>query len=114
VFYTEKRYNCVDTDNGGDALKDETDDIVEIDEEDNFCKPEGVVRFAIDNINKLSSSILSNATYIRGLPWYVSVLCHPRVDNICLRLVTINILVDYRLLKKCQLIFNCTSSLKIW
>jgi len=41
---------------------------------------EGVVQFAISNISKLSSSILSNATYIRGLPWYVSVLYHPSMD----------------------------------
>ena len=62
-------------DNSGDALKDETDDIVEIDEEDNFCKPEGVVRFSISGISKLNSSILSSATYIRGLPWYVVWWC---------------------------------------
>ncbi|XP_065899371.1 ubiquitin carboxyl-terminal hydrolase 7-like isoform X1 [Dysidea avara] len=61
-------------DNSGDVLKDETDDIVEIDEEDNFCKPEGVVRFSINNISKLSSSILSNSTYIRGLPWKLLVM----------------------------------------
>ena len=43
-------------------------------------KPEGVVRFAINDISKLSSSVLSNATYIRGLPWYVIILYHSSVD----------------------------------
>ena len=44
--------------------------------------PEGVVEFAINNVSKLGSSILSNAAYIRGLPWYVSVhvLYHPSIN----------------------------------
>ena len=49
-------------------------------------KPEGVIRFAINNIiSKLNSSILSSPTYIRGLPWYVIILYHPSVDciNVC-------------------------------
>ena len=54
---------------------------MEIDE-DNFYKPEGVVRFSINSISHLSSSILSNPTNIRGLPWYVSILYHPSVDCI--------------------------------
>ncbi|XP_065899368.1 ubiquitin carboxyl-terminal hydrolase 7-like isoform X2 [Dysidea avara] len=52
---------------------DETDGVVEIDE-DNFYKPEGVVRFSINSISHLSSSILSNPTYIRGLPWKLLVM----------------------------------------
>ena len=50
-------------------LKDENEEVVEADEEDNFCKPEGLVHFVINDLSKLSGSILSPPTYIRGLPW---------------------------------------------
>lgn len=50
-------------------LKDENEEVVEADEEDNFCKPEGLVQFAINDLSKINGSILSPPTYIRGLPW---------------------------------------------
>ena len=54
-------------------LKDENEEVVEAaaaeEEEDNFCKPEGLVHFVINDLSKISGSILSPPTYIRGLPW---------------------------------------------
>ena len=36
--------------------------MVEADEEDNFCKPEGLVHFVISDLSKLNESILSEPT----------------------------------------------------
>ena len=55
-------------DNSAELVKDENEEVVEADE-DNFCKPEGLVRFVINDLSKLNGSILSVPTHIRGLPW---------------------------------------------
>ena len=69
TIYTlfQKLYNSID--NSAEVLKDENEEVVEADEEDNFCKPEGLVHFVINDLSKINGSILSPPTHIRGLPW---------------------------------------------
>ena len=61
----------ISIDNSAEMLKDENEEeVVEApDEEDNFCKPEGLVHFVINDLSKINGSILSPPTFIRGLPW---------------------------------------------
>ena len=69
TFYASFHKLDISIDNSAELLKDENEEVAEGDEEDNFCKPEGLVHFVISDLSKLNASILSQPTYIRGLPW---------------------------------------------
>ena len=69
TFYTSCHEVYVSIDNSAELLKEENEEVSETEEEDNFCKPEGLVHFIISDLSKLTTSILSDPTFIRGLPW---------------------------------------------
>lgn len=63
-----------DVSDAGVAKSDE-----EADDEFGFYRSEATFSFNVDNIHKLSESVTSTATYVRGLPWKILVM--PRTSH---------------------------------
>ena len=42
---------------------------VEMEEVDDHCRAEGVIKFEVNNVSKIKETVLSEAVMIRNLPW---------------------------------------------
>ncbi|CAK8680531.1 unnamed protein product [Clavelina lepadiformis] len=56
-------------------------DEIDADDEYGFYKSEATFSFTVDNIHKLSESVTSTPTYVRGLPWRILVMPRPGHDR---------------------------------
>ncbi|XP_039253569.2 ubiquitin carboxyl-terminal hydrolase 7-like [Styela clava] len=81
------------TENGGEMIgngsisendieiADDKESIEDTDDEFGFCKSEATFSFSVPNVHKLSESVTSPKTFIRGLPWKILIMPRSHPDR---------------------------------
>ena len=61
---------ATESEDTSDLIEEQNDKDVEMVEEvDDPCKAEGLIRFEVHNVSKIKDTILSDPVMIRNLPW---------------------------------------------